>query len=39
MMRFFNEDTKMFGIPALIAGAIMIVIGYYTMTRIAKIEV
>jgi tight adherence protein B len=39
MMRFFNEDTRMFGIPALIAGGIMIVIGYYTMTRIATIEV
>jgi tight adherence protein B len=39
MMRFFNEETKMFGIPALIAGAVMIIIGYYTMTRIANIEV
>jgi tight adherence protein B len=39
MMRFFNEDTKMFGIPALIAGAVMIVVGYYSMTRIASIEV
>jgi tight adherence protein B len=39
MMRFFNEETKMFGIPALIAGAMMIVIGYFTMTRIASIEV
>jgi predicted membrane-bound dolichyl-phosphate-mannose-protein mannosyltransferase len=38
-MRFFNEETKMFGIPALIAGALMIVIGYFTMTRIASIEV
>lgn len=39
MMRFFNDETKMFGIPALIAGAVMIIIGYYTMTRIANIEV
>ncbi len=39
MMRFFNEETKMFGIPALIAGAVMIVIGYFTMNRIANIKV
>jgi len=39
MMRFFNDETKMFGIPALIAGAVMIIIGYYTMTRIANIKV
>ena len=39
MMRFFNEETKMFGIPALIGGALMIIIGYFTMTRIASIEV
>jgi tight adherence protein B len=39
MMRFFNEDTRMLGIPALFAGAIMILIGSYTMNRIAKIEV
>ena len=39
MMRFFNEETKVFGIPALIGGALMIIIGYFTMTRIASIEV
>ena len=39
MMRFFNEETKMFGVPALIGGALMIIIGYFTMTRIASIEV
>ncbi len=39
MMRFFNPATRMFGIPALIAGAIMILIGYYIMQKIATIEV
>jgi hypothetical protein len=29
----------MFGIPALIIGGFMIIIGYFLMTRIAKIEV
>jgi tight adherence protein B len=39
MMRFFNPATRMFGIPALITGAIMIMIGYFLMMKIAKIEV
>jgi tight adherence protein B len=39
MMRFFNPATRAFGIPALIIGAFMIMIGYYLMTRIANIEV
>jgi tight adherence protein B len=39
MMRFFNPATRMFGIPALIIGASMILIGYFLMIRIAKIEV
>jgi tight adherence protein B len=39
MMRFFNPATRMFGIPALIIGAGMIVLGYYLMMKIAKIEV
>jgi tight adherence protein B len=39
MMRFFNPATRMFGIPALIIGAFMIVIGYFLMQRIASIEV
>ncbi len=39
MMRFFNPATRMYGIPALIAGAIMIVIGYAVMRKIASIEV
>jgi len=39
MMRFFNPATRMYGIPALIIGAFMIMIGYFLMTRIADIEV
>ena len=39
MMRFFNPATRMYGIPALIAGAFMIVIGYVVMQKIANIEV
>ena len=39
MMRFFNPATRMFGIPALIIGATMIVIGYFIMQKIASIEV
>jgi Flp pilus assembly protein TadB len=39
MMRFFNPETRMFGIPALIIGAFLIMIGYFTMMKIADIEV
>ncbi len=39
MMRFFNPSTRMYGIPALIIGAGMIMIGYFLMTKIASIEV
>jgi hypothetical protein len=39
MMRFFNPATRMFGIPALIIGAFLILIGYFTMQKIASIEV
>jgi Flp pilus assembly protein TadB len=39
MMRFFNPSTRMYGIPALIIGAFMIIIGYFLMTKIASIEV
>lgn len=39
MMRFFNPATRMYGIPALVAGAFMIVIGYIVMQKIASIEV
>jgi tight adherence protein B len=39
MMRFFNPGTRNFGIPALIFGVITICVGYFTMTRIAKVDV
>jgi tight adherence protein B len=39
IMRFFNPATRMYGIPALIAGAFMIMIGYFIMQKIASIEV
>jgi tight adherence protein B len=39
MMRFFNPATRMYGIPALIAGGFMIGIGYFVMQKIADIEV
>lgn len=39
MMRFFNPATRSLGIPILILGAFMIVIGYFLMTRLADIEV
>jgi tight adherence protein B len=39
MMRFFNPATRMYGIPALIIGAFMIIIGYFVMQKIASIEV
>jgi len=39
MMRFFNPATRMYGIPALIIGAFMIIMGYLLMQKIAKIEV
>jgi tight adherence protein B len=39
MMRFFNPATRMYGIPALIIGAFMIVIGYLVMQKLASIEI
>jgi tight adherence protein B len=39
MMRFFNPATRVYGIPALIIGGILILIGYFTMQKIASIEV
>lgn len=39
MMNFFNPDTRWLGIPLLIVGAVMIVIGYFVMTKIADIEI
>jgi tight adherence protein B len=39
MMLFFDPDSRMIGIPLLVIGAIMIITGYYVMTKIADIEV
>ena len=39
MMEFFNPETRIVGIIMLTIGAIMIVSGYFVMTRIATIEV
>ena len=39
MMRFFNPGTRIYGIPALIAGGFMIGIGYFVMQKISDIEV
>ncbi len=39
MMRFFNPATRMYGIPALIIGAFLIMIGYFLMQKIASIEI
>ncbi len=39
MMEFFNPETRIIGIPMLIIGALMVVAGYYVMTRLANIEV
>ena len=39
MMNFFNPDTRWLGIPLLIIGGVMILIGYFAMTKIASIEI
>jgi tight adherence protein B len=39
MMLFFDPETRMIGIPLLAIGAIMIIAGYFVMTKIADIEV
>jgi len=39
MMEFFNPDNPIPGLIALSIGAIMIMTGYFVMTRIANIEV
>lgn len=39
MMQFFNPETRMFGIPMLIVGGLMIMAGYFVMVKIATIEV
>ncbi len=39
MMNFFNKETRWIGIPALIIAAVIIIIGYFTMQKIANIEI
>ncbi len=39
MMQFFNPETRLIGIGALVAGGLMILSGYFVMTRIANIDV
>jgi tight adherence protein B len=39
MMQFFNPETRIVGIVALVIGALMVIGGYFVMTRIANIEV
>ncbi len=39
MMLFFDPETRTFGIPALIFGALMVGAGAFTMNKIADIEV
>jgi tight adherence protein B len=39
MMQFFNPETRIVGIVALVIGAMMVIGGYFVMTRIANIEV
>jgi tight adherence protein B len=39
MMEFFNPETRIVGIPMLIVGGFMILMGYYAMTRLANIEI
>lgn len=39
MMQFFNPETRTVGVILLIVAALMIMAGYFVMTRIASIEV
>jgi tight adherence protein B len=39
MMEFFNPETRVVGIIMLTIGALMIIAGYFVMTKIASIEV
>jgi len=39
MMEFFNPETRVVGIIMLTIGALMIISGYFVMTKIASIEV
>jgi hypothetical protein len=39
MMKFFEAQTRMCGIPLLIFGCLMITLGYFMMIKIANIEI
>lgn len=39
MMMFFDEDSRMIGIPLLVISVLMIISGYFVMVKIADIEV
>ena len=39
MMQFFNPETRLFGIIALVIAGLLIMSGYYVMTKIGAIEV
>jgi tight adherence protein B len=39
MMNFFQEGVRIIGLSALGIAALMIIIGYYLMTRLADVEV
>jgi tight adherence protein B len=39
MMQFFNPETRIAGIAALTVGGLMVLAGYFVMTRIGNIEV
>lgn len=39
MMQFFNPETRIVGISALVIGAIMITSGYFVMKKISNIDV
>ena len=39
MMQFFNPETRIAGIAALLVGGLMVVMGYFVMMRIANNEV
>jgi len=39
MMQFFNPETRLIGIVVLVIGGLMVLAGYFIMTRIAAIEV
>lgn len=38
-MEFLNPETRMIGIPLLMLGGLLIVMGYFAMTRLANIEI